>query len=1146
MHLRRASSSAPARTTARRLASARRPPLPAAAPALARVCAAVARGVARHTRRLHVFATAALVFCALKLAQMVGLAEERRWDALHRWCAGRLLRLAMRRGGLWVKCCQYVASRGDVLPGQYVEVLGGCLDDCPPDEEGVVWRIVDGEVRRACGKGVEDVFEGFDAGRPIASASVAQVHRARLRCDGREVVLKVQHPSIGEYLMADLNDLYRVLELVKMSDPEFDMSNMLSAWLEMVPKETDFLCEMANVQEVRAILEAAKPGLQTRSCVPKPIEELSTPRLFVMEFVDGCKVTDHQALDAAGVNREVLVEEISRAFALMVTAGRLHGDMHPGNIMVDDLANGGRPVLLDFGICVPLDEPTRLGFARLLVAAAENDSYSLLQSFADMGVELNRADPVASMELVNFLLRSTVPRDQTIAETSEFRDNMLSHRDRMAEGSSTAGGIAVDRRATDSSVSTFPAPNDSQNALGTVDKQPPSAPSSPQVPPPSSSSSSTALSEDAHRRPLVDSYPGHIIFFLRTLACLRGLATSLGVQHAYLPVLAHFARSTLHDACPPSARIRELVYKPTREETAARAASGAPRPPRSLESRRGRRVRYRLEKAFEMLADADLMVGVQVAVYHRGELIVDMSAGQMGRHNPRPMRSDSVVNGFGASEALVAVLLAQAQDEHDIDYDGLVGDHWPEYAVAGKEKTTVGDLLSHGTGLYGVVPPDMSMLRLRDDRDGIVKHLERAEPVHPPGTVHVHRFYDLNFGWLGASFLERVSGSPFPVQLAKLTSKLGIGDECFCGNLPDELVPDVTSSRVASLHNGILGDLELFTGASKPAAGRSPTQVPTASQTPLSTGTLQPVRSVADVHMDADAASLVSEDDHWDRTSVGSATDASSVAAMSSTRSAAASTARPKMYQGPPNTLELARSAIESLSMSLTSDEHGEAGDLDDLNALPPYLLEPSYFNHPVMRDACVPSANAHFSARALARLYAALANDGEVGGVRILRKGRVAEMMTALYDSGESVGSSSGSAGPAEGSCSEARPGQRRERVAYGAGLRLYDVVRKSGRVQQRAAIGCSGLGGTMAFAIPGEHKLAVAVTVNKLNVVSAASALAVHVACQALGAPVPMHIANLERKAREVQRGQKGGDIISALKGAMTTSDFAQALMG
>jgi CubicO group peptidase (beta-lactamase class C family) len=453
------------------------------------------------------------------------------------------------------------------------------------------------------------------------------------------------------------------------------------------------------------------------------------------------------------------------------------------------------------------------------------------------------------------------------------------------------------------------------------------------------------------------------------------------------------------------------------------------------------------------------------------------------------------------------------QDAHGIGYGDRLGDRWPEYAVAGKQATTVGDLLSHATGLCGVVPPDMSMVRLRDDRAGIVRHLERAEPVHPPGSSHVHRFYDLTFGWLAAALVERVSGTPFPAGVGELAARLGISDECFCGNMPADLVPDTTTSRVASLSNSIMEDLELF-GASS-SSSPPPPAPPTSSSS---------VSSSASSCAGTPAAPPTAP------ARLGRSSSSASLRSVSSNVSLDGGEGRPfsKPHSGAANSLELARCAIESLSASLTSDELGEAGELDDLHALPPYLLELNYFNSPTLRAACVPSATAHFSARALARLYACLANDGEVDGVRVLRRGRVAQMMNLLPHD------------PAD----PARTAPAGDRAAYGAGLRLYDVERKSGRVQERAAIGNSGLGGTMGFAIP-EHKLAVAVTVNKLNLVSAASALAVHVVCKSLGAPVPTQIANMERRARAVMRRENSNDIFAALKSA-TASDFAQALAG
>lgn len=1135
-----------------------------------------ARAVRLLARRVHVFATALLVYGALKLAALAGLQSAAAWDAVHRWAARRLLALSRRRRGLWVKCCQYVASRGDVLPAAYVDVLGQCLDDCPADTRAVVEEIVATEVRAACGRRVEDVFVGFDGGDCLASASIAGVYRARLRKDGREVVLKVQHPEVGEWLLSDLRDLNWVLNVVGAAEPEFDLRAMLEAWLEKVPGEIDFRCEMQNVLKVRAVLAREGSGASAMTAaaaaaaaasaekgagkgksngktqdgcfgsappltciVPKPVEELTTARMFVMEYVDGCKVTDRAALEKAGVDVERLVVDITHAFGLqLIVAGYLHGDLHSGNIMVHSLSAGGAPALIDYGVMIELDDQRRLGFARLVLAAAEGDSYGLLRAFASMGIELNRADPTASMDLINFLFRSTVPREQTIAETADFRDRMLDHQARAADGSGAAGGIVLDPGSAAESAAT--------EAAG------------------------GAPGEEPLRRPLVDSYPGYLIFFLRTLACLRGLATGLGVQHAYLPVLAAHARRALHDACPVGRRARALVYvsqpgeraaNARRAERAARAA-GLQEAVSPLKARtdgwRGNKLRRRLTQALEMLAANDLMVGMQVAVYHKGELVADVAAGTMGRDNPRPVREDSLFCGFGASNVLPALLVAQAQDRHGVQYLDPLADHLPEYAAAGKASTTVGDLLAHATGLQSVPSPDMSMLRLRDDRRGIARALASASPAHAPGRPRARRFYDLNFGYLAAELVERVGGAPFPALLANLTARLGIADECFCGNMPADLLPDSPTNRIATLQNSILEDICRYSSANGFAAlsaeaaeesSSTTSSVSSASssrcdkktalidagapgnrrskQAPLnrspSSGSLRSVASVVsndDVEIDGDHVAKLPPID---------VADAATAAARAAASAAPAIASAPH-YSGSPPNMETARAAMESIAARIAASagggEDGKCDDDmdDDLSSLPHYFLEPTYFNAPTLRASCVPSATGHFSARALARLYAVLANDGEVDGVRVLAKGRVAKMMSSLEH-----GLPAGGGGA----------------TAYGGGLRVYDVERKNGRVRARGALGAAGLGGTMGFAIPGEHRLAVAVTVNKLNVVSAASALAIAVVCRAMGAPVPAPVARLEARARASMARDRSGGLFGALKAA-SAADFEEALAG
>lgn len=286
-------------------------------------------------RRLHIFTTAVLVYACLKTTDfflrhfsLPAALVTCIWNAVHIWCARRLLSLALSRRGFWVKCCQYVASRSDVLPDPYITILSRCLDACPPDPPHVILDTVANEIRP---RTVQDVFEQFDPSSPIACASIAQVHTATLKENGTRVVLKVQHPDVRTFLMQDLCDLKTILNYVGAAEPDFDLRPMMDAWIEMVPNETNFLQEIANVKRVRSLFRDAPKELATIAAVPRPIEQLSTESLFVMEYVDGCKLSDYDALDRLDVDRERLVTEITKSFALQLhISGNFNGDPHPG------------------------------------------------------------------------------------------------------------------------------------------------------------------------------------------------------------------------------------------------------------------------------------------------------------------------------------------------------------------------------------------------------------------------------------------------------------------------------------------------------------------------------------------------------------------------------------------------------------------------------------------------------------------------------------------------------------------------------------------------------------------------------------------------------------------------------------------------
>jgi predicted unusual protein kinase regulating ubiquinone biosynthesis (AarF/ABC1/UbiB family)/CubicO group peptidase (beta-lactamase class C family) len=998
-------------------------------------------------RRAHVFFTAAIVYVAIKGTQLFlrfcrllhsSLPfDKRAWSRTHHWCARRLLRLAMQRRALWLKLCQYLSSRADILPPEYCSVLEACLDSVPPEHPARLLELVKRELG---GADPAELFDGFDPANPIASASIAQVHRATLKADGSDIVLKVQRPGVKQVLLQDLEDLTTIMLMVAGAEPEFDFRPMLQAWVDMVPLETDFLHEMRSGQFVSSTLEAARgTKFESAAFVPRAIPEHTTERLLVMEYVRGCSVRDLEAMDMAGVDREKLVTEISKAFALQAhVLGRINADCHPGNILVrfnDDGSPGGVPALIDFGITVELTDKQRLGFCRTVLAAVDNNSFSLLQSFADMDVVLNRADPNGAMDAIKHLFRSTASREDTVKQSREFFQRQ---KERNMQKSSS--GIAVNGQVSRRDQ----APNDSQQTTQPRAKRKLFR----------RNVAGSAADDDDNKwsRNPVDAFPGYLVFMFRTLALLRGLSSRLGVEHAYLPILAEYAKQAIHDACPEPDRLTSLIC-PVQSGEAT---------PRSLSSRKAIRLRKILSRVIGELDRRNLIVGCQVSAYLNGEIILDLAAGRMGKYNPRPVTPSSLFNVFSVSKGVVAVLYAKAADEYCLLYDDLVGKHWPAYACNGKELTTIGHILSHCAGLAQVAPSDMSMLRLRDDWSGVIDWLAKeAKPAHKPGSRLMYHY--LSFGWLVAGLLEAVSGKNIQEHLRLLSEELGIQEECYIG-LPEKLCADSATSRVAMLSSAIFSDLEKMINRRRLKEQASLPIDPNATS-----GDTDQARNMERLYdaeqRPTDAVKFLYE-----------------------------------QFLGKQGRVEEVVGSSD-LSDCENQDESKAGMDVADVFSRTPYLLEPEFFSHPVMRAAVIPSANGHFSARALAKIYGMLANDGKIDGKTVLEPGRAAKMMQTLHEAGVGSGSA------------EQRHGWQGE--AYGAGVRLYDIVDKNGKIRKKKAMGHGGVGGSISLCVP-DFKFSFAFNCNQLNAVSAAEAVILCVVFRVLDIPMPCAYAQMIAKVR------------------------------
>ena len=326
-------------------------------------------------------------------------------EAGGRAALARSLRQALEEGGVtFVKLGQLMSTRRDLLPEEFISELARLQDRAEP----APWEQVEEVITQSLGAPVEEVFAELRP-EPAAAASIAQVHRARLRCgDGpdAEVAVKVQRPGIRSTVEQDLDILLRLADALEDRARwarAVGTAGVARGFAAAIREELDFRVEARNMAAVAATWpdQQRAVGGSVLVVLPAVHEQLCTEHVLVIEWLDGVSLRAAGPLiDERGLDRAELTRALLRSMVYQITEGGVfHADPHPGNVL---LLTDGRLALLDFGSVGRLDTQQRSALQNLLLAVGRGDPAALRDALLEL---VTRTDEIDEWQLERALGR---------------------------------------------------------------------------------------------------------------------------------------------------------------------------------------------------------------------------------------------------------------------------------------------------------------------------------------------------------------------------------------------------------------------------------------------------------------------------------------------------------------------------------------------------------------------------------------------------------------------------------------------------------------------------------------------------------------------------------------------------------------------
>jgi aarF domain-containing kinase len=337
-----------------------------------------------------------------------------------------LRKLFERLGATYIKLGQFVASSPTLFPAEYVTEFQKCLDKTEPLEWNVIKRVIEREIGP-----LSRTFATIDS-KPLASASIAQVHRATLRT-GEQVVIKVQKPRIDESLKADLSFIYVASRILEFLQPDWERTSLSAIAGDIrssMLQELDFLQEAKNMEEFREFL--LKEKLNNVATTPRVFREFTTSKVLTMEYLDGVSLLNKEVISKITTTdpESVIVTALNVWTRSVQSMPFFHADVHAGNLLV---LKDGRVGFIDFGIVGRVSPKTFQAVNELSLALALSDYKGMAEALCNMGATDDEVDIVKFGKDIEEVMKriGMVQTDVTVMATS---------------GGTVAGSISVDEQ----------------------------------------------------------------------------------------------------------------------------------------------------------------------------------------------------------------------------------------------------------------------------------------------------------------------------------------------------------------------------------------------------------------------------------------------------------------------------------------------------------------------------------------------------------------------------------------------------------------------------------------------------------------------------------------------------------------------------